>query len=145
MSTVINSKHHKHDKAVSNSQTENLLNLIRQLVLELHPRRKRITRVKLDSLLDKDLGFDSLSRVELLLRIRRTYDVSLPDQILSKAETPRDLLQAILTAQTQEQKTTTWEDIQKRDLREVESTPHSVNTLIELLEWHQQKHPQRKN
>ncbi len=143
MSTVINSKHHKHDKAVSNSQTENLLNLIRQLVLELHPRRKRITRVKLDSLLDKDLGFDSLSRVELLLRIRRTYDVSLPDQILSRAETPRDLLQAILTAQTQEQKTTTWEDIQKRDLREVESTPHSVNTLIELLEWHQQKHPQR--
>ena len=98
MSTVINSKHHKHDKAVSNSQTENLLNLIRQLVLELHPRRKRITRVKLDSLLDKDLGFDSLSRVELLLRIRRTYDVSLPDQILSRAETPRDLLQAILTA-----------------------------------------------
>ncbi len=143
MSTILDSKHHKQDKSVSNNQAENLLDLIKQLALELHPRRKHTIQVTLDSLLDRDLGFDSLSRVELLLRIRRTFEVNLPDQVLSRAETPRDLLQAILTAQTQEQETNTWEEIKKHDLGEVESLPHSVNTLIELLEWHQQKHPQR--
>ena len=143
MSTVLDSKHHKQDQSVSNNQAESLLSLIRQLVLELHPRRKHTIQVTLDSLLDKDLGFDSLSRVELLLRIRRTFEVNLPDQVLSRAESPRDLLQAILTAQTQGEKTNTWAEIKKHDLDEVESLPHSVNTLIELLEWHEQKHPQR--
>ncbi len=141
MSTVIDNKHNT-DKSASNNQADSFLSLIRQLVLELHPKRKNITQVKLDSLLDKDLGFDSLSRVELLLRIRRAYDISLPDQILSRAETPRDLLQAILSAQTQEQKTT-WQEVQKHELVEVENIPHDVNTLIEMLEWHQEKHPNR--
>ena len=95
MSTFTNSKHRKQDESASNNQTDSFLNLIRQLVLELHPRYKDTIQITLDSLLDKDLGFDSLSRVELLLRIRRTYDVSLPDQVLSRAETPRDLFQAI--------------------------------------------------
>ena len=142
MSTVNKNKPRKQDKPTFNNQTEGFLNLIRQLVFELHPRYKKTVQITLDSLLDKDLGFDSLSRVELLLRIRRAYDISLPDQLLSRAETPRDLLQAVQTAQTQEQKTT-WGKIQKADLIEVESMPHGVNTLVEMLEWHQQKHPQR--
>lgn len=142
MSTFTNSKHRKQDESASNNQTDSFLNLIRQLVLELHPGYKDTIQITLDSLLDKDLGFDSLSRVELLLRIRRTYDVSLPNQVLSRAETPRDLFQAILSAQTQEQKTS-WQEIQKPELTEVESMPHGVNTLVEMLEWHQQKHPQR--
>ena len=112
MNAAINNKKHNQDKSASNNQTDNFLHLIRQLVFELHPRYKETVQVTLDSLLDKDLGFDSLSRVELFLRIRQTYDVSLPDQLLSRAETPRDLLQAILSAQTQEQKTS-WQKIQK--------------------------------
>lgn len=142
MSAFTNSKHHKQDESTSNNQTDSFLNLIRQLVLELHPGYKDTIQITLDSLLDKDLGFDSLSRVELLLRIRRTYDVSLPDQVLSRAETPRDLFQAILSAQTQQQNTS-WQEIQKPELTEVENMPHGVNTLVEMLEWHQQKHPQR--
>ncbi len=142
MSTFTNSKHCKQDESASNNQTDSFLNLIRQLVLELHPGYKDTIQITLDSLLDKDLSFDSLSRVELLLRIRRTYDVSLPDQVLSRAETPRDLFQAILSAQTQQQKIS-WQEIQKPELTEVESMPHGVNTLVEMLEWHQQKHPQR--
>ncbi len=142
MSTFTNSKHRKQDESASNNQTDSFLNLIRQLVLELHPGYKDTIQITLDSLLDKDLGFDSLSRVELLLRIRRTYDVSLPDQVLSRAETPRDLFQAILSAQTQQQNTS-WQEIQKPELTEVENMPHGVNTLVEMLEWHQQKHPQR--
>ena len=142
MSTFTNSKHRKQDESASNNQTDSFLNLIRQLAFELHPGYKDTIQITLDSLLGKDLGFDSLSRVELLLRIRRTYDVSLPDQVLSRAETPRDLFQAILSAQTQQQNTS-WQEIQKPELTEVESMPHGVNTLVEMLEWHQQKHPQR--
>ena len=135
-------KQHKKDNLMLNNQAEKLLDLIEQLAHELHPRRKHVIKASLDSSLDKDLGFDSLSRVELLLRIRRTYDVSLPDQVLSRAETARDLLQAIQSAQTQEQ-ITSWQEIQKHERIEVESMPYDVTTLIGMLEWHVQKHPQR--
>lgn len=71
---------------------EALLEQVRQLALELHPRRGRSLRVTLDSALDRELGFDSLSRVELLLRLERAFSVSLPEQLLAGAETPHDVV-----------------------------------------------------
>ena len=50
----------------------------------------------LDSVLDKDLGLDSLARVELLARIEKAFEVRLGDEVLGTAETPRDLLRAIV-------------------------------------------------
>ena len=44
------------------------------------------------------LGFDSLGRGELVARIEAAFDVTLPDQVLASAETPRDLLRAVLGA-----------------------------------------------
>ena len=48
---------------------EALLRQVRELAVELHPRRRRTLHVTLDSELDRGLGFDSLSRAELLLRL----------------------------------------------------------------------------
>ncbi|MDH3560629.1 MAG: phosphopantetheine-binding protein, partial [Gammaproteobacteria bacterium] len=50
-----------------------LLDIVQQLAVELHPGRTPAAQVKLDSTLDRDLGFDSLSRVEMLLRIERAF------------------------------------------------------------------------
>ena len=72
--------------------------LVRDLVWELHPHMQRRVAVTLDSDLDRDLGLDSLGRAELVLRIDRTFKVRLPDQLLADANTPRDLLQALLAA-----------------------------------------------
>ena len=143
MSTNFDKKQHKQDKSDLINQSEILLKLIRHLVIELHPQRKKNIHVDLDSLLEHDLGFDSLSKVELLLRIKRTFAISLPDQVFIRAETPRDLLQAILTAQTQEQEITSKIELEEYELGEVESTPHNVKTLNELLQWHQKNHPER--
>ena len=86
------------DKTSSRHATDRpdalLLELVRQLAIELR-RQSGTARVNLDSLLDRDLGFDSLARVELLARIEQAFGVSLPEQALVTAETPRDLLRTV--------------------------------------------------
>src|SRR4030095_11933933 len=54
--------------------------------------------VALDSSLERDLGLDSLARVELVLRLEREVPASLPEQALASSETPRDLLRFLLAA-----------------------------------------------
>ena len=49
-------------------------------------------------MLDRDLGFDSLARMELLLRIERAFGVALPDDTLQRADTVADLLAALQRA-----------------------------------------------
>ena len=48
---------------------ETIINLVQRLSTELHPRQPAAPSVTLDSLLDRELGFDSLGRVELIARI----------------------------------------------------------------------------
>ena len=45
--------------------------------------------VTLDSSLERELGLDSLARVELVLRLEREFATSLPEQALASSETPR--------------------------------------------------------
>ncbi|MCL6480127.1 MAG: AMP-binding protein [Firmicutes bacterium] len=46
--------------------------------------------------LERDLGLGSLERVELLLRLGRTFQTQLPDRILAEAETVGDVVAAVL-------------------------------------------------
>ena len=71
-----------------------VLDIVRAVVLELHPHRSE-TPVTLDSSLDRDLGLDSLARSELLLRISEATRIELPDALLGTAERPRDLLEGL--------------------------------------------------
>src|SRR5215471_21227037 len=80
--------------------TRTLLDLVQQLALELHPHKHQALTVTLDSVLDRDLGFDSLGRMELLLRLERTLGVRLSEQVLASAESPRDLLHALHSVST---------------------------------------------
>jgi 1-acyl-sn-glycerol-3-phosphate acyltransferase len=119
-----------------------LLDLVRALVIELHPRRGRRIRVTLDSYLDRELGFDSLSRVELLLRVQRKFGVGLPEHMVADAETPRDLLQALDTAGTSPVGFV-GETFAAVDLGEVDSTPDTAETLLDVLDWHVERNPMR--
>ena len=123
-------------------RTEALLDLVRQLALELHPRRRRSIRVTLDSALDRDLGFDSLSRVELLRRIERAFAVSLPEQVLGSAETPRDLLRAVSSARLSGRPRAV-EKVKITVPGEAEGTPAAAETLPEALDWHVLNQPRR--
>lgn len=117
-----------------------LLEMIRELALSLHPHRQRALRVSLDSSLDADLGFDSLGRVELLLRIERAFRVHLPESLLAEAETPGDLLRALLTQSGAEPSRL---QIAPVIVGAVESIPPDVKTLVAALEWHYEAHPDR--
>ena len=79
---------------------EALLAMVRELAAELHPRRFLTKPVTLDSSLTRDLGLDSLARVELLARIGKRFRVSIPERALADIETPRDLLRVLLSTGT---------------------------------------------
>ncbi len=63
-----------------------LLEVIRETLVELR-QSSRIPRVSLHSSLARDLGLDSLARVELLLRVERAFGVTLPENTLQVAQT----------------------------------------------------------
>ncbi len=118
-----------------------LLATVRQLVAESHVRSGGKIAVTLDSSLEKDLGLDSLGRVELLLRIERAFGISLPEQVLANAETPRDLLRAVLTAAPAVTPPTGMP--QGVAPERVQAEPSDALTLTEVLDWHVRTHPQR--
>ena len=119
-----------------------LLQIVTQLALEMHHGKQRINPVTLDSMLDRDLELDSLSRVELLQRIERKFQVSLPEQLLTTAETPRDLLRGVMNAPGIKNMAEN-PDVEVLLPAATESTPSHAKTLIDVLQWHVQEHPQR--
>jgi acyl carrier protein len=80
------------------SRADELLAIVRSLHAELHRAQPGAESVTLQSALDRDLGFDSLARVELLLRLEQHFGVHLPDATLASAETVADLLRAVTSA-----------------------------------------------
>lgn len=120
---------------------QRLLAIITELLRELKPAGSHFTAIDLDSALDRDLGFDSLSRVELMLRIERGFDVNLPEQVLGQAESPRDLLRAIQAAPTRAGAAL---PVQAHTpVTGAEGYPVGALTLVEMLEWHVAAHPRR--
>lgn len=76
-----------------------LLALVRELAHHAQPELAARLPVALGSRLERDLGLDSLARVELGLRVEREFDVRLPENLAAEAETPADLLRALRAAQ----------------------------------------------
>jgi 1-acyl-sn-glycerol-3-phosphate acyltransferase len=119
-----------------------VLEIVASLVDELHPRAQRAVPVELDSALERDLGFDSLSRVELMLRIERAFGVGLPEQLLTTAETPRDLLRAIQATDASPEKLK--ENLSLPPMAEsVAGVPFKSVTLNDMLHWHVGEHAER--
>jgi 1-acyl-sn-glycerol-3-phosphate acyltransferase len=120
-----------------------VLEIVQALARELHPRRKPARR-GLDASLERDLGFDSLGRVELVSRLERAYGVRLPESVLATAETPRDLVKALSEAGS-----ATGALLATIDLVEpqaaAEGLPTEAGTLVEVLAWHLRRHPERRH
>jgi 1-acyl-sn-glycerol-3-phosphate acyltransferase len=118
-----------------------LIETLRQLAAELHPSRSGFPS-SLDARLEQDYGFDSLGRVELFLRIERRFGASLPETVMAEAETPRDLLRAILALSPDAHAHAG--ALERLSALAAESeTPEGAATLPEVLEWHVQRHPDR--
>lgn len=81
----------------SSKVAQQLLEIIADLNHEIYPNLE--VAFTLDSNLSKEIGLDSLARVELFARVEKYFNVNLPDSLLIKINKPRDLLEIILQAE----------------------------------------------
>ncbi|MBI5898193.1 MAG: AMP-binding protein [Rhodocyclales bacterium] len=117
-----------------------MLALVETLVGELRPAAP--VKAALDSRLDRDLGLDSLALVELLARIEAAFGVRLDEQVLGSAETPRDLLAALAAGGIPiDAKPHVAAAVAATVV--VEGLPATANTLVDVLQWHAARHPER--
>ena len=117
-----------------------LLAVVKAVASELRPRQAATLNVTLDSALDRDIGLDSLARVELLARVEKSFGVTLSEQAFAIAETPRDILQ-LLGAQGQSSALPLAAAPQAG--MGAAAAPHAAETLVDVLNGHAETHPDR--
>lgn len=74
-----------------------LLVLTRQFLLEQDTQRA-IHAISLDASLERQLGIDSLGKVELFHRIEKAYGIVFSDAMIAQSDTLRDIAKSALTA-----------------------------------------------
>ncbi|HHJ18104.1 MAG TPA: acyl-phosphate glycerol 3-phosphate acyltransferase, partial [Gammaproteobacteria bacterium] len=121
---------------------KNLLLVIQGLVAEVHPQRPSVETISLDSRFEKDLGLDSLTRVELIARVEKYFQLALPERSFAEVETARDLLRALQGAGAP-RAVLTDSAIKAVSLGQAAAAPAEATTLLEVLDWHVEQHPDR--
>jgi acyl carrier protein len=131
--------------AATEIKPERLLAVVAAVAREARPHVE--PHVSLDSSLEKELGLDSLARVELVLRLEKEFGASLPEQALATSETPRDLLRFLLSGagkapQVADSKAVNVATlVQSEGVRAPSET--QARTLTEALEYHVERQPDR--
>ena len=125
---------------------------LQSIAEDLHPHLRGRVSVHLDSRLDRDLGLDSLSRMELLSRIERRYRISVPESLMAEADSPRDLLQGLRSAASASphsppNSSANLGALPATDfaLESAEAAPTRTRTLVEALRWHVERHGEREH
>jgi acyl carrier protein len=122
---------------------EEVISITRGLCEEMHPHKAGTMEITLDSSLELDVGLDSLGRVELLMRLEKAFDVHLPEQMLSNAETPRDLMREVANASGRAPTVELPAEVRVAGLDRTSALPLGATTLVEVLDWHVLTHPDR--
>src|SRR5262245_20543715 len=120
-----------------------VLEIVQALARELQPQGKSWRGFTLDSSLERDVGLDSLGRIELLARLEKAFGVRLAEDVLGSAETPGDLLQAVLGAHPAAAPAVRLEIA--APLAAGEAAPDRTRSLVEVLEWHAHRDPGRRH
>jgi len=76
------------------TEQESVLEVVRELVAELG-HESAVRSASVASHLDRDLGLGSLERVELLLRLEKSFGARLDETVLASADTVQDLIVAL--------------------------------------------------
>ncbi|MEN8304072.1 MAG: AMP-binding protein, partial [Campylobacterota bacterium] len=123
-------------------QERALLKVVHDVCAEVHSGHVLVENITLENTFDKDLGLDSLARVELISRVESKFKVTLPEQAFAQTQTPRDLLRAIQETRLDYIDISATQEPVIDTLR-TSDVPSEVQTLVELLEWHVLHHPER--
>jgi acyl carrier protein len=136
---------HAHHAADSESRrADELLRVVRSLYAELHRIEPDLQSVTLQSALDRDLGLDSLARVELLLRLEQQLGVHLPESTLATAETVADLLRGVGSAEAPGEGSAprlVSASVPRAAARPHLGVPMDAATLVQVLETRVQSSP----
>jgi acyl carrier protein len=134
-----------------------LLRLARELAREMRPGQVEAApkRIDMESSLERDLGLDSLGRAELVARLERAFAVRLPEEVLGGAETLADLARALAAAGVEgvagaaATGTAAAAGAATADAAAfegpAEAAPERTRSLVEVLEWHADRHPRRRH
>lgn len=133
-----------------NSRAASILNIIRNIGVELHLPDDRLEGLSLDTSFDKDLGLDSLTRVELISRVERQFNVTLPEQAFNQLENVHDLLAAVAHAPIRLTRGPSGHSLKAPDSQDIQSPtlsvpsiPTAAHTLVDVLNWHVAQHGTR--
>ena len=117
-----------------------VLSIANGVAHEINPQRT--VRAKPGSLLQRDLGLDSLGLAELLLRTEKEFRIRLPDDLLTRVETASDLIAEVVSASGSEVAEITqhaeWHLVPAAD-----AVPADEHTLMGILDWHVRHNPDR--
>jgi 1-acyl-sn-glycerol-3-phosphate acyltransferase len=138
-------------KQENRDTTENaMLDAVSETLAQTLPENDdRRREISLDSQLESDLGLDSLGRAELLVTAERKFGVQLPEQVLSDADTPRDILDEVLRVRGEEPRQPSGDDrgsaasVETTEADREHFTVPEFRTLQEALQWHAREHPER--
>jgi 1-acyl-sn-glycerol-3-phosphate acyltransferase len=131
------------ESRASDADEVRLLTEVRDLMGEVHPHGPTLT-VRSDSLLDADLGLDSLAVVELRSRLEDLFGITLPDRVLD-IPTPGGWLQAVRSAPDRPRSATTRTvkpQTTKASARVGPGWPVDARTLLDALAWHADARPE---
>ncbi|HEX8009768.1 MAG TPA: AMP-binding protein [Casimicrobiaceae bacterium] len=131
------------ERAPPDAAAQRLLRLIAAMLHELRPSAP-FQAVRLDDSIERDLGLDSLSRVELVLRVERSFGVRLPERLASAARTPRDLLDALGKAE-RGPAPSALPPLPAPAPEPVAGAPEHATTMVEAFRWHLERHPDREH
>ena len=132
---------HVERSAADPAQRErDLLAVVGDLARELHPQHSRVDEISLSSRLEKNLGIDSLGRTELVLRLERVFGARLPINLVAEADTVGDLLRALEQAG---RPGPTVAAMAPAPALTAVPAAHEARTLLDVLEWHVEHHPDR--
>lgn len=121
------------------NRERDVIAVVRELVRELRPQRANAIEIRPTSRIERDLGIDSLGRTELILRIERAFRVRLPVQIVGEADTVSDLIDALEQAGPRRAATR----MPVAAVLPLVPAASEATTLIEVLNWHVSRHPDR--
>ena len=120
---------------------ERVMSVLRGLLEELGSHGA-IETLSVNSNLDRDLGLGSLERVELLNRLEAAFEVRLPDTLAAEANTPEELIEAILKAPgtgvgEEEESPALRAGLTAQQLQEdaAESIAERAETLVEVIRY----------
>src|SRR5262249_34440612 len=133
------------EKTSEDTSTERrLLDVVEGTLRDLQGDAQVAVRVTLDSSLDRDLGLDSLSRMELLLRTEGAFGVDLPEDTLAQADSVGDLYDALVRARPggAPRPPRASPTLARGAVQQAEA-PIEATTLLHVVDWHTHVHPEQ--